>query len=97
MVNKDVNYFQFATPYSGIPVNCESCSKDVLEHQILHLLVHLSCKFCCFEFRPFEKESIVTLGNFTTAERNMIKDENRTCSICFFKCRDILARKRHEN
>ena len=96
MVTKDVNYFQFATPYAGIPVNCESCSKDVLEHQILHLVVHLSCKFCCFEFRPFEKESIVTLGNFTTAERNMIKDENRTCSICFFKCRDILARKRHE-
>jgi hypothetical protein len=78
MVTTDTNYFKSATPYAGIPLNCHACSKDVLEHQILHLVVHLSCKFCSLEFRPFEKESIVTLGDFTKAERSMIKDENRT-------------------
>ena len=95
MVTNNTNYFKFATPYAGIPLNCHACSKDVLEHQILHLVVHLSCKFCSLEFRPFEKESIVTLGDFTKAERSMIKDENRTCSICFIKCKDRLALRRH--
>ena len=96
MVTNDTNYFKFATPYAGIPLNCDSCSKDVLEHQVLHLAVHLRCKFCCLEFRPFERESIVTIGDFVKAEWSMFKDENRTCPICFVKCKDILARKKHE-
>ena len=96
MVTQDINYFQFATPYAGIPLNCHFCSTDVLEQQILHLVVHLRCKFCCLEFRPFDKESIVTTGDFIKAERHMIKDENRTCSICFIKCKDRSARKKHE-
>ena len=92
MVTNDTNYFKFATPYAGIPLNCHACSKDVL---VLHLVVHLSCKFCSLEFRPFEKESIVTLGDLTKAVRSMIKDENRRCSICFIKCKDRLARIKH--
>ena len=96
MVTQDINYIQFATPYAGIPLHCESCSSDVLEHQILHLVVHLRCKFCCLEFRPFDKKSIVTTRDFIEAERNMIKDENRTCSICFIRLKDQTARERHE-
>ena len=42
IVTRDINYFQYATPYAGIPLNCNSCTNDVLEHQILHLVVHLS-------------------------------------------------------
>ena len=96
MVTQDTNYFQFATPYAGILLNCDSCSTDVLEHQILHLVVHLQCKFCCLEARPFDKGSIVTERDFMKAERQVIKDENRTCSICFIKCKDRSARKNHE-
>ena len=96
MVTQDINYFQYATPYAGIPLSCNSCSKDILEHQILHLVVHLKCKFCCLEFRPFEKESVVTAGDFCKVEKKMIQDEDRTCSICFVKCKNRLTRRRHE-
>ena len=91
-----LNYFHFATPYAGIPSNCSACSKDVLEHQVLHLAVHTKCKFCRQEFRPYDKRSVVTVSDFRRAELEMIKNEERTCQICFKKCEDKRARKKHE-
>ena len=96
MVTTKVNYFHFATPYAGIPSNCLACSKDVLEHQVLHLAIHTNCKFCRQEFRPYDKASVVTVSDFRRAERDMILNEERTCKICFKKCEDKKARKKHE-
>ena len=96
MVTSEADYFHFATPYAGIPTDCQSCSNDVAEHQILHLVVHINCKFCCQEFRPFDKEIIVTMNDFIRAENKMIYTEERTCSICFNRCPDKKSRKRHE-
>ena len=57
---------------------------------------NLRCKYCCQEFRPYEKESIVTKNDYWKAEWNLIIDEERTCSICFLKCPNKISRKRHE-
>ena len=96
MLTTNIEFYHFATPYAGIPVNCASCTEDLLQHQILHLVVHLRCKYCCQEFRPYEKESIVTKNDYWKAEWKLIIDEKRTCSICFLKCPDKMSRKRHE-
>ena len=96
MVTTKLIYFHFATPYAGIPSNCSACSKDVLEHQVLHLAVHTKCKFCRQEFRPYDKRSVLTVSDFRRAELEMIKNEERTCQICFKKCEDKRARKKHE-
>ena len=96
MITTNTYYFHFATPYAGIPVNCDSCTKDLLEHQILHLVVHLRCKYCSQDLKPFEKESIITNIDYRKAERKLIINEDRTCSICFLKCEDKKSRKNHE-
>ena len=96
MVANEIRYFRYAVPHAGIPSNCESCKTDVLEHQTLHLIFHLRCKFCCQLFKPFEKEEIVTLQDFNEADRNLLKKERQTCSICFKIFNSKEARKSHE-
>ena len=85
-----------STPYAGIPRSCQICTNDVLEHQILHLIVHLNCKFCRQEFRPFEYRSIVNIYDFKMAEVELRKEEESTCPSFLKVCFDIKSRKRHE-
>ena len=44
-VISEENRFHYATPHAGIPTAYKNCSSDVLEHQILHLVLHMDCKF----------------------------------------------------
>ena len=96
LITTKTEFYHFATPYAGIPADCASCTEDLLQHQILHLVVHLRCKYCCQEFRPYEQEFIVTKSDYNRTETKMIIDEERTCSICFLECHDKTSRKRHE-
>jgi hypothetical protein len=45
---EDVNFFasSYINKYSGIPVSCSPCSKDLLHHNSYHLTFHYACKFC---------------------------------------------------
>ena len=88
--------FRYATPYAGIPLTCDDCSKDVLEHQVLHLVVHLQCKFCCQEFKPFMKTSILNLRDFIYVERQLNSKEANTCSFCYKVYENRNSRRRHE-
>ena len=97
LIASEENFFHFVTPYSGIPLSCERCSDDVLEHQILHLAFHLKCKFCRHEFRSFENSSVVTFSDFIKSEKEISEEEDSTCSICFKVCLDKEARKIHQN
>ena len=56
----------------------------------------MRCKFCQLEFRPFEEKSIVTMKDYAIAERELIRKEDKTCSICFKICHDEKSRKKHE-
>lgn len=96
MVASDLNHYHFATPHAGIPLSCKACSKDVLEHQILHLVVHMNCKFCQQDFRPFDRKSIVTVTDFKEAEVELFRKEESTCPECWKICPDKTSRKRHQ-
>ena len=96
MVASKPNEFHYATPYAGIPLSCQACSNDVIEHQILHLVFHLNCKFCKQEFRPFKNESVLSIADFKQAEIDLINKEDRTCSICLKLCQDKASRKSHQ-
>ena len=96
IVTNKINMFQYATPYAGIPLNCDSCSNDVLEHQILHLVIHLKCRFCRQEFRPFENNPILTITDFVLADIEIVKTNNNTCKYCLLLLGNEKVRKRHE-
>ena len=96
MKTDKIDQYRFATPHPGIPLDCDSCSKDVLEHQILHLVVHIRCRFCRLEFMPFEKKTIRNIRDFVKADEYLQRQENRTCKFCYIKCKNMDARKKHE-
>ena len=46
MVTDKIDKYQFVQPYAGIPSNCKGCTRDVLEHQLYHMVYHLRCRLC---------------------------------------------------
>ena len=96
VVTSGENYYHFATPYAGIPSSCQACSEDVLEHQVLHLIVHLNCKFCRQEFRPYKNKTILSIQDYKKSEFEIYKTENSTCPSCCKEFMDRASRKRHQ-
>ena len=86
-------------PYAGIPQSCASCTRDVKEHNMLHMVWHNRCRFCKFHSRYFnyEKHPVVTMRDFEYAEKIVNYTEARTCSFCLVKYHDSCSRKRHED
>jgi len=96
IVTSQENGYHFATPYAGIPTTCQACSEDLLQHQVLHLVFHMNCKFCQQEFMPFKLHTILTVDDYKKGEIEMFKEEDSTCTICFKLFDDRAARKRHQ-
>ena len=44
--SKDFFEVSYINKYSGIPIECQQCTKDLLHHKSYHLNFHYSCKFC---------------------------------------------------
>ena len=97
IVADKLTYFRYAIPYPGIPLTCELCTKDVYEHQILHHVFHLRCKFCRLEARPYEEIVTTSFKDFKKAVCYLKNRDSRTCSFCFLVLGDIDRRKNHEN
>ena len=97
IVTNKLKFFRYAIPYPGIPLSCEICTKDVHEHQILHHVFHLRCKFCRFEARPYEYLVNSSLKEFKEVVYFLQKKDKRTCSFCFLLLGDKYKRRNHEN
>ena len=96
MKTDKMDQYRHAIPHAGIPLSCISCTRDILEHQSLHLVLHSQCKFCQHELRHFEKDPMTTFKHYVKAAKSIIRTDDRTCSYCFFTCSDIYERKKHE-
>ena len=96
MITQKMDQYQFAYAYVGIPKSCAQCSQDVLEHQVLHLVFHERCRFCCYEMRPLYQGNIISLYDFEESKKNLQSADARTCSVCLVKCPDKFACKEHE-
>ena len=69
-------------PYAGIPLDCPQCTRDVKEHQLLHMVWHVRCRFCRMEMRPLCQKSVVTLSDYKEAEKVLMNVDGRTCAFC---------------
>ena len=96
LIVSNSDFYHFAIPYAGIPLSCTSCSEDVLEHQIFHLTVHLKCKFCRQDFKPFENQLVSSSTDIVQCQQEVRDKEDVTCSTCFRKSLDVASRIRHE-
>ena len=96
LVTDKLDKYRFAHPYAGIPSNCQSCSQDVLEHQLFHMVYHLRCRLCKFEARPFMMKNVVYFSDYKEAAYNVNFKDERTCKICLFESKDKNSRKKHE-
>ena len=96
LVTRVVDRYQYAVPYAGIPLGCDQCARDVLEHQVLHLVWHFRCKFCKFEMRPFLTASVVSFKDYKSAVKLGVMLDDRSCALCKKVCKDKHAREAHE-
>ena len=97
MITDKIDKYRYAVPHAGIPLSCPSCTKDVLEHQTLHLIFHIKCRFCRYLLRPLEEcSSVITFKDFKKAAISVRKSDLKTCSYCFFICKDKYERINHE-
>ena len=95
IVTEDVSRYRYAHGYAGIPKSCESCSKDLLEHQVLHLVWHDLCRFCRFEMRPVSR-NVITVRDYEKEADAMVRMNDKTCSVCLDMRFDKVAREKHE-
>ena len=97
MISVKIDQYRYVVGHAGIPLSCPSCTQDILEHQTLHLIFHVRCKFCRYELRPFEvNKSLTTREEYKSATRHLKRIDGRTCSYCFVTLQDKFARKKHE-
>ena len=96
IVTEDVSRYRYAHGYAGIPKSCESCSKDILEHQVLHLVWHDLCRFCRYEMRPVSR-NVITVRDYEKEADALVKRNDRTCSVCLDMSFDKLSREKHES
>ena len=98
LVTRKMDKYLYAVPYTGIPIDCEKCSHDVVQHQVFHLVWHERCKFCKIEMRPFLYSflPVLTFKDYKAAIQVGIEKDERTCTFCLKICKDNHARRTHE-
>ena len=73
IITENMSKYRYAHGYAGIPKSCEHCVSDLLEHQVLHLVIHEFCRYCRFESRPLEyKKASRSLKSLFKQKRKQI-------------------------
>ena len=97
MVTDRIDCARYMNVYAGIPINCNTCTKDVREHQIFHHVFHTRCKFCDLEMRPLRYMSEdMSLKSLKKAAKIINRKDEKTCSYCFSRQKGAHERKNHE-
>ena len=97
LITEQLNKYRYANPHAGIPRSCKDCTNDVLEHQVLHLVFHLRCRFCRHAIRPFEHYKMMEDNDFKAADRKLNTIDERTCSDCLKQLTTRYKRVQHED
>ena len=67
MVTHRLDGYLYAIPHAGIPTDCTVCTRDMVEHQTLHLVFHMRCRFCRHQMRPYEQQHILKMEDYKDA------------------------------
>ena len=90
---------RFGVPHPGIPRSCKQCSRDVMEHQVYHLVPHTLCKYCHQVLRTLDKgfkKPVTTMSAQKDASEWVQFSEEITCAICYKTFDTEAIRKKHE-
>jgi hypothetical protein len=97
VVTESLDKYRFGYKYAGMPGSCLPCSKDLLEHQCLHLVVHNLCRYCRYETRPLGyQNNVLSLEQYKKKEEALDRRDESTCSICMKESVNKTARLKHE-
>merc|ERR1719427_1011088 len=98
-VTQQADQVQIGVPYAGIPLSCVTCTKDVQEHQALHIVLHARCRFCRHQMRVLSgvlNKEIMNSADYEKAIGLVRWSDARTCSVCLTEHQDSFARRKHE-
>ena len=97
LVTSQFDAYRYAVPYAGIPLQCDKCQQDLIDHQTFHVVYHMRCKFCRHATRPYHSNVGVLPVNYMHREKEIRRREDMSCEFCFEKLSDKHVRIRHEN
>ena len=96
LVTSRLDAYRYAVPHAGIPLDCHQCQQDLLDHQTLHVVYHMRCKFCRSASRPYETKIGGLSVHYMDREKEIKRREDICCQYCFNIFSDKYARIRHE-
>ena len=99
LVTQKADQVQIGVPYAGIPLSCVTCTKDVEEHQALHIVLHARCRYCRHQMRVLSgalNKEIMNSADYKKAIGLVRWSDARTCSVCLSEHQDSFARRKHE-
>ena len=77
----DESFFQkgYISKFSGIPLGCKQCKKDLLLHHCYHFEYHEKCRFC----KPsWYKHKAKTGEELKSLEKKEVEYFKRVCPFC---------------
>ena len=97
LVTSRFDAYRYAVPHAGIPLDCDQCQQDLFDHQTLHVVYHMRCKFCRNATRPFESKIGGLSVHYIDRDKEIRRREDICCEFCFNIFSEKYARIRHEN
>ena len=82
----------YLVKYSGIPVNCLKCRKDLVHHKAYHIAFHENCKFCIQNWFKLRAESV---SEFKENQKKEDHYYDSVCPYCNKKCCELYFAKKH--
>ena len=91
---KNISPPAFIERYPGIPRDCNHCQEDLLDHEVYHKVIHLSCKFCKKNSKLLY--DTCSRKQFVECHKLEVHIESTTCKFCYKDFSGEKSRKQHE-
>ena len=94
IICKDSSFLShsYTIRYANIPLRCNPCSNDLLHHNMYHLKLHDTCKFC---LQIDHKAKASTARGFRTEVKNQKQYLDRICPHCDKDLCDSNKKQKH--
>ena len=93
----DKEFFKrsYILKYSGIPINCPKCKKDLLYHHSYHIKYHKKCRFCKQSWFKYKADTELELKYLEKKEIAYFKTVCPHCDKQFCESYQLRAYKWH--
>ena len=87
---------KFIVKHTDIPLDCEQCRNDLIDHLTFHKIFHTRCKFCKQLMAPYSFYHVIKLEDYWQAMDKVARRANLTCASCLKMFQEPRNRRRHE-